>query len=154
MKNSLIDMKDFLNAVRIPIRIACKTKTDWPIVISLWFLHQDGLLYCATQSSAKIVSYIQHDDRCAFEIASDQPPYCGIRGQAKGWIDEKIGVEVLEKLLLRYLRGTNNDLAKTLLANSESEVAIVLEPVRIYSWDFSDRMEAIELDFTSKKVCP
>lgn len=154
MKNSLIGMQDYLNAVRIPIRLACKTKTDWPIVISLWFLHKDGLLYCATQSSAKIVSYLQHDNRCAFEIASDQPPYCGIRGQAKVWIDEKLGVEVLEKLLIRYLRGTNNDLAKELLANSESEVAIVIEPVRIYTWDFSDRMEPIEIDFTSKKVCP
>jgi hypothetical protein len=154
MKNSLIGMQDFLNAVRIPIRLACKTKTDWPIVISLWFVHQDGLLYCATQSSAKIVSYLQHDNRCAFEIAADQPPYCGIRGQAKVWIDEKLGVEVLEKLLVRYLGGTDNALAKKLLANSESEVAIVLEPVRIYSWDFSDRMQAIEIDFTTKKDCP
>ena len=106
------------------------------------------------KDSAKIVSYLQHDNRCAFEIAADQPPYCGIRGQAKVWIDEKLGVEILEKLLVRYLGGTDNDLAKKLLANSESEVAIVLEPVRIYSWDFSDRMQTIEIDFTTKKDCP
>lgn len=154
MKNSLIGMQDFLNAVRIPIRLACKTKTDWPMVISLWFLHQDGLLYCATKSSAKIVSYLQYDNRCAFEIAADLPPYCGIRGQAKVWIDEKLGVEVLDKLLVRYLGETNSDLAKELRANSESEVAIVIEPVRIYTWDFSDRMEAIEIDYSSKKICP
>ena len=88
MKTSLIEMQEYLDVVRIPVRIACKTTTDWPTVISLWFLHQDGLLYCATQKSAKIVNYLRNDARCAFEIAEDQPPYCGIRGQANARIDE------------------------------------------------------------------
>lgn len=154
MKDSLIEMQEFLDAVRIPIRLASKTNTDWPMVISMWFLHQDGLLYCATQRSAKIVSYLQYDNRMAFEIAADQPPYCGIRGQAKARIDDKLGVEILEKLLIRYLGDTNNDLAKKLLANSEAEVAIVIEPIRIFTWDFSDRMGSIEMDYTSKKICP
>lgn len=154
MNNSLVGMQEYLNEVRIPIRLACKTRTDWPMVISLWFLHRDGLLYCATQKSAKIIDYLQNDARCAFEIAEDRPPYCGIRGQARAKIDEKLGVEILKKLLIRYLGNTNNDLAKKLLANRESEVAIVLEPIRVYTWDFSDRMKSVEIAYTSKKVCP
>lgn len=154
MNNLLVGMQEYLNEVRIPIRLACKTRTDWPMVISLWFLHRDGLLYCATQKSAKIIDYLQNDARCAFEIAEDRPPYCGIRGQARAKIDEKLGVEILKKLLIRYLGNTNNDLAKKLLANRESEVAIVLEPIRVYTWDFSDRMKSVEIAYTSKKVCP
>lgn len=154
MDNSLVGVQEFLDEVRIPIRLACKTKTGWPMVVSLWFLHQDGFLYCATQKSAKVVEYLQQDDRCAFEIAEDRPPYCGIRAQARAKIDRSMGVEILERLLIRYLGDTNNALAKRLLANSETEVAIVLNPIRVFTWDFSDRMVDIRADDQSKKVCP
>jgi hypothetical protein len=154
MKVSLVEKQEFLDAARIPLRLACKTKTGWPVVISLWFIHQDGLLYCATQRSAKVVDYLQNDSRCAFEIAGDQPPYCGIRGQAWARIDETLGAETLEKLLVRYLGDTNNDLAANLLAKSETEVAIVLDPIRVFIWDFSDRMENLRMEVPSEKVCP
>jgi hypothetical protein len=154
MNESLIEVREFLEKVRIPIRLACKTKMDWPMIVSLWFLHQDGLLYCATQKSAKIIDYLQNDARCAFEIAEDRPPYCGIRGQARAKIDDTLGVEILERLLVRYLGGIDSDLAKKLLAKSQSEVAIVLDPIRIFSWDFSDRMISISQEYPEKKICP
>jgi hypothetical protein len=154
MNDSLAESQEFLNEVRIPIRLACNTKTGWPVVVSLWFLHQDGLLYCATQKSAKLVDYLQQDDRCAFEIAEDRPPYCGIRGQARAKIDDSLGVEILERLLVRYLGGTDSDLANKLLANSQTEVAIILDPLRVFTWDFSDRMLNIRAESPSKKVCP
>jgi hypothetical protein len=154
MNDTLVVAQEFLNEVRIPIRLACKTHTGWPTVVSLWFLHQDGLLYCATQKSAKVVEYLQQDDRCAFEIAEDRLPYCGIRGQAKAKIDSSLGIEILEKLLIRFLGGTDSSLAKKLLANSDTEVAIVLEPVRVFTWDFSDRMRDIRTEYPSRKICP
>jgi hypothetical protein len=154
MQASLIDMHEFLDAVRIPIRIACKTETGWPMVVSLWFLHQDGLLYCATRKSARIVHYLQNDARCAFEIAEDQPPYCGIRGQARARIEKKLGVDILEKLITRYLGNTNVTLANNLRRKSESEVAIILDPIRIFTWDFSQRMESIWMEDPPEKVCP
>lgn len=124
------------------------------MVVSLWFLHQDRLLYCATQKSAKLIDYLKQDDRCAFEIAEDHPPYCGIRGQARAKIDDSLGDEILKKLLVRYLGGTDSDLAKKLLAKSQTEVAIVLEPIRVFSWDFSDRMTDIRAEHPLKKICP
>jgi hypothetical protein len=154
MVPSLIEMREFLDDVRIPLRLACKTQSDWPMVVSLWFLHQDNLLYCATQRSAKIVAYLQNDARCAFEIAEDRPPYCGIRGQARARIDGSLGKVILEKLLVRYLGDMDNELASNLLAKSASEVAIVLEPIRIFTWDFSDRMADIGTDNAAKKACP
>jgi hypothetical protein len=154
MSKSLIEAEEFLDKVRIPIRLACRTKTGWPAVVSLWYLYQDGLLYCATQKSAKIVGYLEHDERCAFEISEDRPPYCGIRGQARARIDNNLGAEILEQLLVRYLGDTQNKLAKNLLTRSDSEVAIVLEPSRIYTWDFSDRMKDILMDKPALKVCP
>ena len=156
MVSSLTEIDAFLDSVSIPIRLACKTETDWPIVVSLWYQHQNDQLMCATQKSAKVVSYLQYDPRCAFEIAEERPPYCGVRGQAIATIDESMGPVVLKQLLQRYLGSTQNSLAEQLLAKSETEVAIVLKPIRIFTWDFSDRMRDVAQPTSelAAKVCP
>jgi nitroimidazol reductase NimA-like FMN-containing flavoprotein (pyridoxamine 5'-phosphate oxidase superfamily) len=154
MNGTLHEARDFLEQVRIPIRLACLTPGGWPALISLWYIYQDSLLYCATQESAKIIRYLENNNQCAFEIAADDPPYCGIRGKAIATVDDKLGEEMLEKLLLRYLGDTKNDLARNLLAKKDAEVAIVLEPTSIYSWDFRERMKDIGSVQSVKKVCP
>ena len=156
MSTSLQEQASFFDSVRIPVRLASKTSSDWPIVVSLWYLHEGGKLYCATQQSAKIVSYLQHDNRVGFEIAEDRPPYCGVRGQAVASIDQTLGLEILNKLLQRYLGGTDSSLAQKLLANAEHEVAIVLEPVQVFTWNFSKRMQDLAAGpgKLAPKVCP
>lgn len=144
----------YLREIRIPIRLACVTESDWPMTVSLWYLYEDGKLYCATQASSKIVAYLRHEPRCAFEVSADEPPYCGVRGQAMATIDEKSGADLLERLLRRYLGGTNNQLAETLLAKRESEVAIVLEPANMFTWDFTDRMQDVLVEPSAEKLCP
>lgn len=153
---NLKEVSDYLDSVRIPIRLACKTESGWPVVISLWFLHQDGKLFCATQSSAKVVSYLSANPEVGFEIAADHPPYCGVRGQARARIEPALGREILERLLERYLGGTESKLAKDLLAKSDTEVAIVLDPVQVFSWNFSARMKDVRVsgEEALAKVCP
>jgi general stress protein 26 len=156
MAADLMEMKTYLESVRIPLRLACTTESGWPMAVSLWFKHQNGRLFCATQKSARVVSYLQNDPRCAFEISADLPPYCGVRGQAIASIDESIGVEILEQLLVRYLGGMDSSLARILIAKSDDEVAIILKPIKVYTWDFSSRMQDVILpnyDLTDK-VCP
>ncbi len=152
----LSDFEEFLENRRIPIRLACKTESGWPLVLSLWFIYRDGSLYCATRKNARIVDYLLKNSDCAFEIAADQPPYCGIRGQARASIDQQRGVEILELLLDRYLGSRNNSLAEKLLEKSVDEVAIRLDPVNIFSWDFSKRMEdaSPKMDLLDIRVCP
>ena len=154
MREKLEPYKEFLDKTRIPIRIACKMKNGWPTVVSLWYMHSEGRIYCATQKRAKIVDYLLIDNRCGFEIAEDLPPYCGIRGQAEARIDSSLGPEVLQKLLVRYLGDIENPLARKLLAKRDSEVAIILEPSRIFTWDYSDRMRNLNSIDDIEKVCP
>ena len=156
MAADLMEMKTYLESVRIPLRLACTTESGWPMAVSLWFKHQNGRLFCATQKSARVVSYLQNDPRCAFEISADLPPYCGVRGQAIASIDESIGVEILEQLLVRYLGGMDSSLARILIAKSDDEVAIILKPIKVYTWDFSSRMQDIILPYydLTDKVCP
>ncbi len=142
----------YLDAARIPLRLACDTHSGWPFVLSLWFLHEEGRLFCATTASARVVSYLQREPRCAFEVAADDPPYCGVRGQALARIDPARGEEILRRLLARYLGGDNSALARRLLARAHEEVAIVLTPVNLFTWNFSRRMQDVAPLRT--KPCP
>jgi nitroimidazol reductase NimA-like FMN-containing flavoprotein (pyridoxamine 5'-phosphate oxidase superfamily) len=130
----------FLHQMRIPLRLAAVTRTGWPLVVSLWYLYENGRLHCATQNTAKIVTHLGREPRCAFEVAADQPPYRGVRGQGKAHISPRRGTEILTRLLERYLGGTSSSLAKRLLARSVDEVVIEVEPIAFTTWDFTVRM--------------
>ena len=152
----LADFEEYLQDMRIPIRLSCETPGEWPVVISLWYIYLDGSIYCATRDNARVISYLKQNDRCGFEIAADFPPYCGLRGQARAILEKQKGSEILEKLIDRYIGRTDNQLAEFLLENKDDETAIRLEPVRLYEWNFSSRMKSIAPDMINLhvKTCP
>lgn len=147
------DVKLYLEEVDIPLRLSCITPSGWPVVLSLWYLYRDGQLFCATQNTAKVVGYLEREPRCAFEVASDLPPYCGVRGQARAAVDARLGAEILEQLLVRYLGGSESPLARRLLSGVQNEVAIAIQPVNMHTWNFVDRMQGSISDGTAK-LCP
>jgi len=131
----------YLQEICIPLRLACSDEKGRPRVLSLWFVLLDGDLYCATQSSARVVRYLQRNPQCAYEIASDEPPYCGVRGRALAEIQPEKGLEILNMLLERYLSGTESPLAKTLISKADTEVALRLRPRSASTWNFTPRMK-------------
>lgn len=131
----------YLEDAKIPLRLATVSEKGWPVVLSMWYVFEESKFYLATPNSAKIVRYLRKEPRCAFEVASDQPPYCGIRGQAEAKIVNERGIEILETLLKRYLGSVDTPLAKKLLSRNVIEVAIELKPINIFKWDFTDRMK-------------
>ncbi len=145
--------QEYLEQTVIPLRLSCVTASGWPAVLSLWYLYKDESLYCATQAGARVVQYLQGEPRCAFEVASDLPPYCGIRGRAKAQIMPELGEDVLSELLRRYLGGLDSKLARTLLEGRANEVAIRLEPKSVHAWNFSRRMRH-DFPSTGTKLCP
>ena len=154
MSPSLSPYQDFLQNAKIPLRLSCNTQSGWPMILSLWYLYEDERLFCATQETAKVVSYLKNEPRCAYEIAGDYPPYCGIRGQSRAVLDPSRGIEILEKLLIRYQGSTDTPLAKTLLAKKDNEVALILKPTTLYQWDFSNRMELVRPSKLDLETCP
>ena len=137
---SEVKARAFLAEVQIPLRLACQGQTGFPVLASLWFVPQDGRIWCATQESARTARLLRDDPRCAFEVAPETPPYRGVRGQAEARIDVARGPEILELLIARYLGDDRSDFARWLLSRAESEVAIALEPRSMLSWDFGARM--------------
>jgi nitroimidazol reductase NimA-like FMN-containing flavoprotein (pyridoxamine 5'-phosphate oxidase superfamily) len=142
----------YLDASKIPLRLSALNEEDWPIVLSLWYLYEDGLLYCATPETAQIVGYLRRKPACGFEVAADQPPYCGVRGRALASLDRSRGAELLDRLLVRYVGGLENDLARALLARSVAEMAVCLKPLTVSAWNFRERMAGSAGG--EQKVCP
>ena len=130
----------FLAETRIPVRLGCVDSSGAPLVCSVWYRFADDAIWCATQRGAKIVKLLRHEPRCAFEIAGDDMPYRGVRGQGEAQLIEEDGADVLAALIERYLGTLESDFARWLLARSDDEVAIRIDPEWLTSWDFSNRM--------------
>jgi len=128
---------------KIPIRIACIKPTGVPAVISLWYVNLDDKIYCATQKTAKIITYLKNNSVCSFEIAGDTPPYRGIRGEGIAKILNDKGESVLFALIDKYLGKKESNLSNFLKKNSKTEVAIQIEPQRIHAYDYSSRMKGV-----------
>ena len=135
-------IQHFLQDVRIPLRIACNGASGFPVLASLWFVPEDGKLWCATQRGSSVVSLLSRDSRCAFEVSVETPPYRGVRGTGVATLHDDRGEELLRVLIERYLGHTDSKLASFLLARVEQETAIAIEPQTLVSWDYQERMGA------------
>lgn len=124
----------------IPLRLACSGRSGWPLVVSLWYVYRDGRLWCACQEDSTVISVLDKDPRCAFEVAGDRPPYRGVRGRGRATLDPARGGEILGALLDRYDISPRGRLGQWLLSRRHAEVAIGIEPTWLGSWDFTKRM--------------
>ncbi len=134
------EIERYLRTVVLPIRLASIAADGSPVVLSLWYLYEEGAIWCATQRTARIIARLEREPRCGFEIAADTTPYRGVRGRAQAAIDVQRGAIMLPRLIHRYLGGTDSPLASWLLARAENEVVIRLDHLRLSTWDFSARM--------------
>lgn len=135
-------VESFLERTRIPLRLACNAESGHPLLASLWFVPLEGRLWCATRDRARIVSAIWDDPRCSFEVSVETPPYYGVRGTAYATLHPERGEEILRVLIDRYLKDAQSPFAQWLLDRAADETAIALEPARLRSWDYRERMGA------------
>jgi nitroimidazol reductase NimA-like FMN-containing flavoprotein (pyridoxamine 5'-phosphate oxidase superfamily) len=133
----------YLGERRVPVRLGCRTPADHPWMLSLWYLYRDGALHCATSAGADVVRYLEHDAEISFEVSDNEPPYRGVRGRGTASVSPDEGKELLRELMDRYLGGTDSAFAQRLLRPGREEVRIRVEPERVYSWDFTDRMSEV-----------
>ncbi len=133
--------REMLDTARIPLRLSVVTGSGFPSIVSLWSVRRQGKIYCATKASAYIASKVRANEKVAFEVSCETPPYRGVRGLGRARIVPELGQEILEQVLTKFLGGVTSPLAKKLLADPASEVAIEITPFRMMSWDFSRRMK-------------
>lgn len=134
-------VREFLNEAKIPMRLAANTSSGFPVLLSLWFLSDGEELLAAVHRDSRIVTRLRADSRCAFEIAPNEPPYFGVRGQGIASLEPSGAPELLERLLHRYLGGTESKLGRFLLGRAEEELVVRLTPSWVGSWDYRERMK-------------
>ncbi|MFT5350338.1 MAG: hypothetical protein ACI9MF_001154 [Gammaproteobacteria bacterium] len=135
------DINSFLNSYLAPIRLSGILDSGYPIICSLWFEHRDNAIWCATKKTSRIARVFADNTKCAFELAPNEPPYYGVRGQGIASLHLENTDDLLERLIIRYLGNNESRLAKKLLNNTATEVVIKVEPTKIFSWDYRKRME-------------
>lgn len=130
----------FLERATVPIRVACRTPGGELWMLSLWFAHDDGTIHCATSADAAVVEYLTHDDRVAFEVSTNEPPYRGVRGRGTATVAPDEGKAVLRGLIEAYLGDVDSEFAASLLSDDREEAHVRISPTKLYSWDFTERM--------------
>lgn len=134
---------EYLQASTVPLRLACIGGDGFPRVVSLWYRYHQGQLHCVSHRDSKLIALLRGNDKVGFEVAPNEPPYCGVRGQGVVQLSELGGGEALAQLLQRYLGGVESSLADWLLSRSEEELLISIAPLKMFSWDYRGRMEGI-----------
>lgn len=132
-----------LDSIDIPLRLALLDDQGAPRIVSLWFLHSEGRLFCATHRRAWIVDRLRRNPQVGFEISTNRPPYRGLRGTGSAVVEALGDRPLLQQLTDRYLRQSNRELASWLLSRRDDEVVIEITPDRVSQWDFSDRMQEV-----------
>jgi nitroimidazol reductase NimA-like FMN-containing flavoprotein (pyridoxamine 5'-phosphate oxidase superfamily) len=163
---------EFLAAAGVPVRLGCRTPGDQPWIVSLWFAWDPdagsvpddgnapdagsasddrdasetppGAIRCATSASADLVEFVENDDNVSFDVSTNDPPYKGVRGRGRATVAPDEDKQLLRSLLSTYLGGTDNPTADRLLRAEREEVEIRIEPERLHTWDYSERMGAAE----------
>ena len=59
----------FLEAARMPIRLACIGADGFPRVVSLWYRYEGGSFYCVTHRDAKLTALLQGNTKVGFITA-------------------------------------------------------------------------------------
>ncbi len=134
-------IEKYLEESVYPMRLSCITSNGFPLIVSLWFLYREGVLWCAVQRDCALARILERDGRCGFEVSPNETPYLGVRGQGRAELMPEAGAEKLRELIERYLDESNKGLAEWLLKRSDNETAIFITPDWFYSWDYSGRMK-------------
>jgi len=130
----------FLTSTTVPMRLACQDANGFPLVCSLWFCYHDNYLWCVSHEKSHIVKLLKADNKVAFEVGVNAPPYLGIRGQGQVTLLREPAAAMLSMMLDRYQVDADSKLAKWLLGRISKEYAVRIDIKRISAWDYTQRM--------------
>jgi hypothetical protein len=132
--------RQFIQQSTWPLRLACVGGDGYPRVVSLWHRFDGSNFHCVTHRASKLTGLLRNNHKVGFELAPNEPPYHGVRGQGLVSLHEEGGADTLREHLEHYLGGTESDLARWLLSRAEDELLVCIEVIRMFSWDYRERM--------------
>ena len=134
------DICAFLANTAVPAHLACHDNNGFPLICSLWFYYHDEYLWCVSNEKSHVVKLLRANNKVAFEISQNTPPYLGIRGRGEATLLREPAADLLATMFSRYQIATDSKLAKWLLGRIDTEYAIRIDIKRISAWDYTQRM--------------
>lgn len=134
------ELRAFLEAAVVPMRVSTHRPDGSPWIVTLWYRYRDGGFECATRADATVVRFLDGDAAVGIDVSTNEMPYRGVRGTGTATIDRDEDLQVLGALVNRYLGDREHPLARTLLDDEREEVCIRIEPAKLFSWDYTERM--------------
>jgi len=134
------EINQYLTITTTPLRLASINRSGYPVIVPLWYHWNGEYFWLVTHKNAKLLQYLQSSARVGYEIANNEPPYKGVRGQGEVEIIFTRGAEILSVMLDKYLSGVDSPFTRWLLSRQEDEVAIKLYPQTLIVWDYQKRM--------------
>ena len=131
----------FLETSEFPIRLAFLDKANEPLICSLWYQYENGVLWCASHKKSFLVSRLKNNKKIGFEVSTNDYPYKGVRGKAEVELSMLNTESTLSTLIAKYLGSGNAQLSSWLLSRADDEYVIKITPKTVNSWDFSHRMK-------------
>lgn len=134
----------FLGSATVPIRLSFLNDKHEPLICSLWYRYEKGVIWCASHKNSFLVKQLKNNSKISFEVSTNDYPYKGVRGQANIALVKADADKVLGQLITKYLAGSNTSLSTWLMSRSDDEYVIKITPSSINAWDFSNRMQKSE----------
>lgn len=111
-----------------PARIASISPNGFPLVSTVWLLHEDNAFWAITQASTLLRRNLSLNPRCAFEFALQHERYSVLRGQGEAALSLEDGARMTEMMIARYLDDPQGAVAEKMRAQVATEWAIRITP--------------------------
>jgi len=134
-------IESYLSSSVVPLKLSMISARGWPVLASLWFFYKEGKIICASRKKSRVIKLLSNNNRCAFEVSPDAPPYHGVRGQGLAELEADPNGIVLEHLHDRFLGRKETLFRNWLMQGASQEVIISITPSSLMSWDYRDRMD-------------
>mgnify|MGYP001434366969 FL=1 len=131
----------YLDTSVVPLKLAIISARGWPVIASLWFSYEDGTIICASKEKSRVIQILKENNKCAFEVSADSPPYHGVRGQGLAVLGHDPSGKTLENLHDRFLGSSKTPFKAWLMRGASEEVIIRITPSNLMSWDYRNRMD-------------
>ena len=130
----------YLDTSVVPLKLAIISARGWPVIASLWFSYEGGTIICASKEKSRVIQILKENNKCAFEVSADSPPYHGVRGQGRAVLGHDPSGKTLENLHDRFLGSSKTPFKAWLMRAASEEVIIRITPSNLMSWDYRNRM--------------
>jgi uncharacterized pyridoxamine 5'-phosphate oxidase family protein len=137
---------DFLTSSKLNLQLGTIDSKSEPNIHPVWYFYNKGKLYIETSKTSKKVQNIKSNNKAYFCVDDETLPYKGVRGKASVKILDNVEqiLPIAEKIMLKYTRSLDNEIAKFLLDGVKNGFSVILEltPKFYSTWDHSSGITA------------